>query len=75
MINLALASAHAPTVKMRSSPHAQQQLGPDLKQTDISEGVLSGLDDWSDKKECYTVRDKQEESGRAANRTLSFVWM
>lgn len=49
--------------------------GPDLKQTDTSEGVLRGLDDWSDKKECYTVRDKQEESGRAANRTLSFVWM
>uniref|UniRef100_A0A8C9YVU2 SRY-box transcription factor 6 n=1 Tax=Sander lucioperca TaxID=283035 RepID=A0A8C9YVU2_SANLU len=38
--------------------------GPDLKQIDTSEGVLRGLDDWSHKKECYTVRDKQEKSGR-----------
>lgn len=49
--------------------------GPHLKPTDTSEGVLSGLDDCIDKKECYIVRDKQEESGRAGNHPLSFVWM
>lgn len=59
---------------MKSSPHAQRKTQT-RSQADTSEGVLRGLDDWSDKKECYTVRDKQEESGRAANRTLSFVWM
>ena len=61
VMNLGPASARAPFVKMKSSPHAQRQLGPDLKQTDISEGVLRGLDDWRDKKR---VLRSQGQTGR-----------
>lgn len=49
---------------MKSIPRAQRQTGASSQADIASEGLRGGADNWSDKKERYTVRDKQEESGR-----------
>lgn len=50
---------------MKSIPRAQRQSGASSRADGASEGLCGGADNWRDKKERYTVRDKQEESGRA----------